>query len=115
MPAHVDCNDCLRAGGDGSFDELRVDAIGVREHVDEHGQGVCEQHRAGCGNQSEVGNNHLVVLSNSQCGHGHLQGCGAVGHGDPVTTSVTARESLCKLQSLCPRRTPPNSALQNVV
>ena len=38
-----------------------------------------------------------------------------VGHGDPVTRSVKARESLFKLQSLCPRRTPPNSALQNVV
>jgi hypothetical protein len=72
----------LVAGVMAAFDQVGIDAVGVGGDVHQHGQGAGEEHRAGSGNEGEIGKDDLVARTDTQRCQGYLQGGGAVGDGD---------------------------------
>jgi hypothetical protein len=98
LPVEMDRDDPLRAGRDLLFDQGRIDVVGVRFDVHEHGLGPHPPDGPGCGEEGVRGGNHLVIRSDALGHEGHQQGIrargDAAGNGDAAVRGDIRLEGL---------------------
>lgn len=77
-------HDGFGPGGDGGFEQGRVQVEGAGVNVHVHRLGPQQGHGLGRGDVGKAGGDDFVAWANAQRHLGNLQCVGAVGHGDAV-------------------------------
>jgi hypothetical protein len=84
LAVQADGDDGLGTGGDGGFQQGRVQVVGAGINVHIHRLGAQQGHGFGGGNVGKAGGDDFIARANAQRHLGNLQRIGTVGHGDAV-------------------------------